>query len=172
MPGGSGLDIIRTMKQKNSKTGIIIVSAKNSIDDKITGLDIGADDYLTKPFHLSELNARIKSLIRRRSFDGKKEIVFNEIRITPEEMQVSVKGQQLDLTKKEFDLLLYFITNKGRVLTKEALVEHLWGDNMDASDSFDFIYTHIKNLRKKMLEKGGADYIKTVYGMGYKFGEK
>ncbi len=169
LPGGSGLDIIKDMKKQQSPAGIIIISAKNALDDKIVGLEIGADDYLTKPFHLSELNARINSVIRRRSFSGKKEIAFNEIKIIPDDMTVFVNDSVLTLTKKEYDLLLFFLSNKNRVVTKESIAEHLWGDNIDMVDSFDFIYTHIKNLRKKLIEKGSNDYIKTAYGMGYKF---
>ncbi len=169
LPDGNGLDIIRELKENQSETGIIIISAKNSLDDKLSGLGIGADDYLTKPFHLSELNARIKSIIRRRNFSGKKELLFNEIRIIPEAMQVFVNEKLIILTKKEFDLLIYFLSNKDRVLTKESLAEHLWGEVMDTADSFDFIYTHIKNIRRKVMEKGGRDYIQTIYGMGYKF---
>jgi DNA-binding response OmpR family regulator len=169
LPDGTGLDVIRELKKNKTGSGIIIISAKNSLDDKIAGLDIGADDYLTKPFHLSELNARIKSVIRRRNFQGNNEIVLNEIKILPEQMQVFINDKEIILTKKEFDLLIFFISNKNRVLTKEAIAEHLWGQEIDMADSFDFIYTHIKNLRKKMLEKGGHDYIHTIYGMGYKF---
>jgi len=171
LPGGSGLDVIRELKANKTETGIIIISAKNSLDDKVMGLDIGADDYLTKPFHLSELNARLKSVIRRRNFGGENEIVFNEFRILPEKMESYVNGKEINLTKKEFDLLVYFLSNKNRVLTKESIAEHLWGDEMDLADSFDFIYTHMKNLRKKILEKGGQDYIRTIYGIGYKFSE-
>jgi DNA-binding response OmpR family regulator len=169
LPDGNGLDIIRELKEDQSDTGIIIISAKNSLDDKLTGLGIGADDYLTKPFHLSELNARIKSIIRRRNFSGKNELIFNEIKIVPDAMQVFVNAKPIVLTKKEFDLLMYFLSNKDRVLTKESLAEHLWGEVMDTADSFDFIYTHIKNIRRKIMEKGGRDYIQTIYGMGYKF---
>jgi DNA-binding response OmpR family regulator len=171
LPGGNGLDIIRKLKKGDSQAGIIIISAKNSINDKVVGLDMGADDYLTKPFHLSELNARLKSLIRRRNFEGKTEIKLKEITIIPDIWigMVSVNNQQLSLTKKEYDLLMYFVSNKNRVLTKDAIAEHLWGDNIDSADSFDFIYNHIKNLRKKLIEKGCSDYIKTVYSMGYKF---
>lgn len=169
LPDGNGLDIIREIKGHLLECGIIIISAKNSLDDKIEGLDIGADDYLSKPFHLAELNARIKSIIRRRSFSGNNEIHMNEIRIIPNKMEVFVHDQELVLTKKEFDLLVFFISNKNRVLTKESIAEHLWGDEIDLVDSFDFIYTHIKNLRKKIMEKGGEDYIRTIYGMGYKF---
>jgi DNA-binding response OmpR family regulator len=169
LPDGNGLNVIRALKQNRSETGIIIISARNSLDDKITELEIGADDYLTKPFHLPELNARVKSIIRRRSFGGVNEIVFNDIRILPEQMEVWVNGQVLTLTKKEYDLLVFFVSNRDRVLNREAIAEHLWGDEMDMADSFDFIYTHIKNLRKKIIEKGGEDYIRTVYGMGYKF---
>jgi DNA-binding response OmpR family regulator len=169
LPDGSGLNVIRALKEKGSETGIIIISARNSLDDKITGLDIGADDYLTKPFHLPELNARIKSVIRRRSFGGVNEIVLNGLRILPEKMEVTVNDQLLNLTKKEYDLLIFFLSNRNRILSRESIAEHLWGDDMDMADSFDFIYTHIKNLRKKILEKGGEDYIKTAYGIGYKF---
>lgn len=172
LPGGSGLDIVKQLKKSKSKAGIIIISAKNSLDDKISGLELGADDYLTKPFHLSELNARIKSVIRRMSFDGGNEIVFEEITIQPEALTVIVKKQTVSLTKKEFDLLLFFVSNKNRVITKESIAEHLWGDDMDMADSYDFIYSHIKNLRKKLMEAGSGDYINTVYGAGYKFGSR
>jgi len=169
LPDGSGMKVIERLKKVKSKSGIIIVSARNSIDDKIEGLDVGADDYLTKPFDLSELNARVKSIIRRRNFDGQNEINFKEITILPDERVVSVHGRPTKLTKKEFDLLLYFVSNQNRVITKESIAEHLWGDDMDMADSFDFIYAHLKNLRKKILENGGGDYIQTVYGVGYKF---
>ncbi|MCP4459245.1 MAG: response regulator transcription factor [Cytophagales bacterium] len=169
LPDGSGLDVIQRLKTMKSKSGIIIVSAKNSTEDKIAGLDIGADDYITKPFDLSELNARIKSVIRRRSFDAQNEITFQEITIFPYDHLVTISGKPLNLTKKEFDLLLYFVSNKSRVITKESIAEHLWGDDMDMADSFDFIYSHLKNLRKKIEEIGGNDYIQTVYGIGYKF---
>src|SRR5574337_72560 len=169
LPGGNGLDIIRQLKKAKSKTGIIIISAKNSLDDKLLGLELGADDYLTKPFHLSELNARIKSVVRRMSFEGNKEIVFDAVRIDPEAQQVLVNGKKITLTKKEFDLLIFFISNKNRVVTKESIAAHLWGDSMDMADSYDFIYSHIKNLRKKLVEAGAPDYIRTIYGAGYKF---
>ncbi|MCY7410828.1 MAG: response regulator transcription factor [Chitinophagales bacterium] len=169
LPGGSGLTLIKDFKKENSETGVIIISAKNSLDDKIIGLELGADDYLTKPFHLSELNARIKSLIRRRNFKGENEIVAGEIKIIPEKLEVLIKEEQISLTRKEYDLLLFFIANKNRVLTKEAIAEHLWGEQSDAMDSFDFIYTHLKNLRKKIIDAGGEDYVKTIYGIGYKF---
>jgi len=169
LPDGNGLDIIKQLKKNDPQTGIIIITAKNSLDDKVTGLDIGADDYLTKPFDLSELNARIKSVLRRRNFSGQKEIIFNEIKVIPELTQVFVFDKELSLTRKEYDLLLFLISNKNRVISKDTIAEHLWGEDMELADSLDFIYTHIKNLRKKMLEKGGIDYVKTVYGIGYKF---
>ena len=172
LPDGSGMQVIEGLKKMKSKSGIIIVSAKNSLDDRIHGLDIGADDYLTKPFDLSELNARIKAIIRRRNFDAQNEISFKEIVVLPYDHLASVNGKPLHLTKKEFDLLLYFISNQNRVLTKEAIAEHLWGDNMDMADSYDFIYSHLKNLRKKIEDLGGKDYIQTVYGIGYKFAEE
>ena len=171
LPGGNGLDLVNELKKAKAKSGIIIISAKNSVEDKIKGLDIGADDYLPKPFNLAELNSRIKSVLRRRNFEGDKEIIFNEITVKPDHQIASVKNSGINLTKKEYDLLLFFIMNKNRILTKETIAEHLWGDDMDMSDSYDFIYTHIKNLRKKLIDNGSADYIKTVYGMGYKFGK-
>jgi len=171
LPDGSGLDIVRELKANYLDTGIIILSAKDSLDDKLLGLDLGADDYITKPFHLAELNSRIKSVIRRRKFNGNKEIIFNEIQIDPATAEVTVNAEIINLTKKEYDLLLFFISNKNRVLTKETIAEHLWGDNIDMIDSFDFIFTHIKNLRKKIVSNKGKDYIKTIYGMGYKFSE-
>jgi DNA-binding response OmpR family regulator len=169
LPGGSGLDIVKDLKKMSPNTGIIIISAKNSLGDKVSGLDLGADDYLTKPFHLAELNSRIKSLLRRRKFEGNKEIIAAEIKIIPDKFTVFVNDRTISLTKKEYDLLLFFISNKNRVLTKEAIAEHLWGDQADVADSFDFVYTHLKNLRKKILDKGGEDHIKTIYGIGYKF---
>jgi len=169
LPDGNGLNLVKSLKQIHPGTGIIIISAKNSLDDKIAGLDLGADDYLTKPFHLPELNSRIKSLLRRRKFDGKKEIVFDNIRIVPENRQAYINNEPLTLTKKEFDLLVFFIANPKRVLTKESIAEHLWGDFIDNSDSFDFVYSHIKNLRRKLFEKSGANYFQNVYGSGYTF---
>jgi len=171
LPDGNGLNIIKELKNIGEQTGIIIISARTALDDKIIGLEIGADDYLTKPFHLPELNARVKSIIRRKNFSGKKEIIYRDIKILPDSAEVFVNEQPVILTRKEFELLLFFISNKDRVLSKESLAEHLWGDEMDMSDSFDFIYTHIKNLRKKLLEKTKNDYIRTVYGMGYKFSD-
>lgn len=169
LPDGSGLDILKVIKEKKLEAGVIIVSANNSLDDRIQGLELGSDDYLTKPFHLSELNARVKSVIRRRSFQGSKEIVFNEIRINPDSRQVWVSDKEVVLTAKEYDLLMFFITNKGRVIPKDSIAEHLWGDHMDQADSFDFIYTHIKNMRKKLVQSGCKDYLSTVYGIGYRF---
>ncbi|RFS26329.1 DNA-binding response regulator [Chitinophaga silvatica] len=170
LPLGSGLDIVKELKSQESKAGIIIISAKDALEDKLTGLELGADDYLTKPFHLSELNARINAILRRKNFDGNPVINFNEITIKPASKTVLINNRSLTLTGKEYQLLLYFIANQHRVVTKSALASHLWGDEYDTAGSYDFIYTHIKNLRKKMLEAGGEDYINTVYGTGYRFG--
>ncbi|MBS1509254.1 MAG: response regulator transcription factor [Bacteroidetes bacterium] len=167
LPGGNGLSILKELRLNNKSDGVLIISAKNSIDDKVSGLMLGADDYLAKPFHLSELNARIAAIIRRKQFGGSSVINFHNITVDTQAKTAKVNGQSLDLTKKEFDLLLYFISNKGRVISKTAIAEHLWGDEMEGN--LDFIYTHIKNLRKKLQEAGDADYIKSVYGMGYKF---
>jgi DNA-binding response OmpR family regulator len=172
LPGGNGLDLIKTLKEQRPETGVIILSARNSLDDKLRGLDLGGDDYLTKPFHLAELNARIKALIRRRTFEGKAAIEFHEIAVQPTDMTVTVHGSPMELTKKEFDLLLFFISNKNRVLTKDAIATHLWGEQVDEASSYHFIYTHIKNLRKKLSEKGSGDYLRSMYGSGYKFSDR
>ena len=169
LPDGDGLKILHELKANNKTDGVIIISARNSINDKIIGLNLGADDYLPKPFHLSELSARVAAIIRRRAFDGNNTIVFNEISIDTLSKQASVENVLLNLTKKEYQLLLYFVVNKGKVISKNAIAQHLWGDNMSGSYNFDFIYTHIKNLRKKMQEAGSGDYLKAIYGMGYKF---
>ncbi|RIV74466.1 response regulator transcription factor [Flagellimonas aequoris] len=167
---GSGLDILKVLKKNKSQTPVIIISANNSLDDKLEGLDLGADDYLTKPFHLAELNSRIKAVLRRGKFGGTERIEFNEISIDTNSRTAYVDNSPIVLTRKEYDLLLFFITNKGRVLSKEIIAEHLWGDHSDLADNFDFIYVHINNLRKKLTETGGK-YIKTAYGSGYKFME-
>ncbi|MDX1627902.1 MAG: response regulator transcription factor [Fulvivirga sp.] len=169
LPDGSGLDILKFIKSKFTETGVLIISAKNALDDRVKGLELGADDYLAKPFHLAELNARVKAIYRRRQLSGASELNFNEIAIDTQTMEVKVNDHLLDLTKKEYEMLVYMIVNKNRVLTKQSIAEHLWGDYMDAMDSFDFVYQHIKNLRKKITQSGGKDYIQTMYGSGYKF---
>jgi len=168
LPDGNGLDLLQKIKATGNGAGVLIVSARNSLDDKLAGLDLGADDYITKPFHLSELNSRIRAVLRRRKFNGTKELVFSEFRLLPEQREVFVGDKKLQLTPKEYELLLYFVINKNRVLTRQSIAEHLWGDYMDMADRFDFVYTHLNNLRKKVRQAGGSDYIKTVYGIGYK----
>ena len=169
LPDGDGLKILSELKNNNKTDGVIIISAKNSINDRITGLNLGADDYLPKPFHLSELSARIAAIIRRRKFTGQNKIVFHEISIDTISRETFVHGSLMELTKKEYQLLLYFVVNKGKVISKNAITQHLWGDDINAQDNADIIYTHIKNLRKKLQEAGSGDYLKAVYGMGYKF---
>jgi len=169
LPDGSGIELLPIIKQTQENAGILILSAKNSLDDKIDGLDLGADDYMTKPFHMAELNSRVKALLRRNVYQGENVLKFNEIEINLTENQAYIEGALIELTKKEFSLLLYFVNNKNRILTKEAIAEHLWGEAIDGLDNFDFIYTHIKNLRKKIVKMNGTDYLKTVHGIGYKF---
>lgn len=169
LPYGSGLDIVEELKNMESKAGIIIISAKNSLEDKLTGLESGSDDYITKPFHLSELNARINAVLRRRSFGGNKIITFNEIKLNTDAQRITVNDKAVDLTEKEYRLLEYFIINQRRVLTKHAIAAHVWGDEYESVSNYDFIYTHIRNLRRKLVEAGSEDYIKTVYGSGYRF---
>lgn len=171
LPQGNGLDIIKHLKANQFNDGILIISAKNSLDDRLTGLDLGADDYLTKPFHLSELKSRVTAIVRRRSFNGNNLLKFNEIDIDLAAKTVKINDQPVKFTRKEYSLLLYFIANKGKVVSKSAIAEHLWGDSIDIADNFDFIYSHIKNIRKKLVEAGGKDYIYAAYGMGYKFNE-
>jgi DNA-binding response OmpR family regulator len=169
LPDGLGFDLIEALKGAKSTAGIIVISARNAVEDKIKSLDIGSDDYLTKPFHLSELNARIKSLMRRRKHGGVNEITFEEIKVNYASRKVYVNENEVSLSKKEYDLLMYFMANQDIALTKASMAEHLWGDNMDAADSFDILYSHVKNLRRKLTEKGANDYIQTIYGIGYKF---
>ncbi|MCM4157946.1 response regulator transcription factor [Gramella sp. AN32] len=165
---GSGLDLLKKLKQQHKKAGVIIISANNSLEDKLQGLDLGADDYITKPFHLAELNSRIKAVLRRGQFGGDDSIYFHEIKLDTLARSAYVNDMPIALTRKEYDLLLFFITNQGRVLSKAIIAEHLWGDDSDLLDNFDFIYVHINNLRKKLTNEG-AKYIQTAYGSGYKF---
>ena len=169
LPDGNGLTLLELVKSQKIDSSVLIISAKGSLDDKLSGLDLGADDYLAKPFHLAELLARLKAIYRRTKMQGFDELVFNEISVVNSQFQVLVKNQLLDLTKKEYDLLLFFLTNKDRVVGKNAIAHHLWGDYTDDLSNFDFVYQHVKNLRKKISAAGGRDYIRTVYGLGYKF---
>lgn len=169
LPDGNGLTILEELKRQNKQDGVIIISAKNALDDKIKGLQLGADDYLTKPFHLSELMARIYSIIRRKQFNNSNVLKQNELQIDLLAKTVSVNDQTIVLTKKEFDLLIYFIGNKNRVISKSTLAEHLSGDFADMLDNHDFVYAHIKNLKKKLYDAGCDHYLKTVYGTGYKW---
>ncbi|PZX57614.1 DNA-binding response OmpR family regulator [Algoriphagus ratkowskyi] len=169
LPGGDGFDILEHLRSQNKQDGVIIISAKNTLEDKIKGLNIGADDYLAKPFHHSELAARIHSVIRRKQFDPSNLITQNEIKIDLLSKTVHIDGNPIVLTKKEYDLLLFFIGNKNRVLSKSALAEHLSGDVADMFDSHDFVYAHVKNLKKKLNEADYGNYLKTMYGTGYKW---
>lgn len=169
LPDGDGMKLIENLRKIRKDDGLLIISARDSLDDKLIGLNMGADDYLVKPFHLSELKARVAAIVRRKSFQGNNTLDFEEIRIDFQAKHVTVLEQGVALTRKEYELLLYFIANKSKVVSKTAIAEHLWGDQIDSADSFDFIYTHVKNLRKKLLEAGSTDYIHSVYGMGYKF---
>jgi DNA-binding response OmpR family regulator len=168
LPGGSGMQLLKELKNNKKTDGVIIISAKNSIEDRITGLRLGADDYLVKPFHLSELAARINAIIRRKMYSGNNVIRFNEITIDTLAKEVKVKEDPIELTRKEYELLVYFLSNQRKVISKNALISHLWSQEMGTGESADIIYTHIKNLRKKLSEKGCGDYIKSLYGMGYK----
>ena len=167
LPDGNGFNILKELKLQNKTEGIIIISAKETLETKIEGFNLGADDFLTKPFHLSELLVRIQALIRRKNFKGHNIVVFNEIEIDVFSKTVKVNSQKIEVTKKEIDLLLYLIGNENRVLSKSAIAEHLSGDMADMLDNHDFVYAHIKNLKKKLNDAGSGDYIKSVYGLGY-----
>ena len=172
LPGGSGMQLLKELKNNKKTDGVIIISAKNSIEDRINGLRLGADDYLVKPFHLSELAVRINAIIRRKMHSGNNVIRFNEISIDTLAKEVRVKEDPVELTRKEYELLVYFLSNQRKVISKNALISHLWSQEMGTGESADIIYTHIKNLRKKLSEKGCGDYIKSLYGMGYKLTEQ
>jgi DNA-binding response OmpR family regulator len=169
LPDGNGFEILKELKHQNKTEGIIIISAKETLETRIEGLTLGADDFLTKPFHLSELMVRMQALMRRKHFNGSNILSYNEIDIDILSKTVKVKGRKLDITKKEIDLLLYLIGNENKVLSKSAIAEHISGDMADMLDNHDFVYAHIKNLKNKLREAGNIDYIKTVYGLGYKW---
>lgn len=169
LPDGSGFEILKELKRLNKSEGVIIISAKETLESRIEGLQLGADDYLTKPFHLSELLVRIQALIRRKNFSGQNILKFREIEVDTLAKTVKINGAQIELTKKEIDLLLYLIANKNKVLSKAAIAEHLSGDMADMLDNHDFVYAHMKNLKNKLKEGGSEDYIKTIYGLGYKW---
>jgi DNA-binding response OmpR family regulator len=169
LPDGDGFAILEYLRSTGKNECVLIISARNSLDDKIKGLNLGADDYITKPFHLAELKARLMAIFRRKAFDSNSLLSYSGITVDLLGRTVSVNDKAMVLTRKEYDMLLFFIANKGKVISKNAIAEHLWGDEMDTLDSFDFIYTHIKNLRKKLMELSGKDFFATIYGVGYKF---
>ena len=169
LPDGNGLTILEQLKKKKTKAGIIILSAKNSLDDKIMGLHLGADDYLTKPFHMTELNARVTAIVRRLKFEGNNDVILGNIHLDLDSKKIYIENKELVLKKKEYELLLFFISNKERIVSKTSLAEHIWGDNIDRIDSYDFLYSQIKNLRKRLNEYKSDYNIQAIYGMGYKF---
>ena len=168
LPDGNGLNLLEQLKKMHNRKNVIIISANDSLDDKVLGLELGADDYLPKPFHLAELNARIKSVIRRQRRDGEMDIRLANIRIVPDTFQVFVDDKEIELNRKEYDILLYFANRPGRLVNKNTLAESVWGDHIDQVDNFDFIYAQIKNLRKKLKDAGALAELKAVYGFGYK----
>ena len=168
LPGGSGLDILKELKKLDKSDNVIIISAKDSLDDKLTALELGADDYLTKPFHIAELNARIKSVLRRKSFGGKNTVELANVKLDLDDRTLDINNRPLLLNRKEFDILSYMVVNKNRLVNKTSLAEHVWGDHMDEADDYEFIYSQIKNLRKKLKESRAGIEIQAVYGLGYK----
>lgn len=172
LPDGDGLALLHELQATGKSGNVIIISAKDAVEDKVAGLELGADDYLAKPFHLSELNARIRSVIRRKSLGGDTSVSFGNVRVDMDSFTATVHGGRLNLARKEYDILCYFITRPGLVVDKVTLAESVWGDHIDQVDNFDFIYAQIKNLRKKMNEAGADVEIKAVYGLGYKLAPK
>lgn len=169
LPDGNGLDLLRDLQKEGHRMpNVIILSAKDSIEDKVTGLDLGADDYLPKPFHLAELHARLKSVLRRKQRDGEALLKYANVCVHPDSFKVEVDGKLIDLSRKEYDILVYFMNRSNRLIEKSILAEAVWGDSIDQADNFDFIYAQLKNLRKKLKEAGAELEIKTVYGFGYK----
>ena len=168
LPDGNGLELLQELKNLDKADSVIIISAKDSLDDKIKGLDLGADDYLTKPFHITELNARIKSVIRRKKSGGRRLLELENVKINIEERSVLVNDRSMDLNRKEFDILVFLVVNKNRIASKSAIAENIWGDYIDQANDFDFIYSQIKNLRKKLRNHKAKIDINAVYGMGYK----
>jgi len=167
LPDGNGLAILEHLKSVNKTNGVIITSARNSLDDKIKGLNLGADDYLTKPFHLSELNARIQAVIRRKKFDAPHTVSFSNIVIDINNRSVFVDNNPLSLTKKEFDILQHLLANRNRIIPKDSLAEYVWGDHMDHSDTYDFLFAHLKNLKRKLKQQNAQVEVRNVYGVGY-----
>ncbi|MFP4047608.1 MAG: response regulator transcription factor [Bacteroidales bacterium] len=172
LPDGDGMELVKEIRKHKEDVAILILTATHSLEYKVKGLELGADDYLTKPFHKAELNARIHSILRRKISNGQNILTLEEIKVDINSRTVWVNGNVLNLTPKEYDLLLYLIDNENRLITKEVIAEHLWGDNIDQADNFDFIYNHIKNLRRKIIKAGGSNYIHSMYGLGYKFERK
>ena len=168
LPDGNGLTLLKKLKEQHKQENVIIISAKDSIDDKVEGLELGADDYLAKPFHLAELNARIRSLIRRNQHQGENSIVQGNVKLLPDKFEVYVNNELLDLNRKEYDILSYFIARPNHLVDKAVLAEAVWGDHIDQVDNYDFIYAQIKNLRKKLKDIGANVEVKSVYGFGYK----
>ena len=169
LPGGDGLDLVKAARQNQDQSGIIIITARDALEERVKGLEVGADDYLVKPFHLSELVARIHSVTRRTRTRGEEVLKFGELQVFPGERKCMVKDAQVELTKKELDLLLYLMSNRNRVITKESIADYLWGDYGGGYGSYEFVYTHLKNLRRKLIEAGCPEYIQNIYGVGYRF---
>ncbi len=172
LPNGNGLQILSQLKAEEKSENVIIISAKDSLDDKLKGLELGADDYLTKPFHLAELNARVKAVLRRQKLNGKNTLQIANATLDLRERTFTVNNQKISLNRKEFDILNYFSLNLNRLITKSALAEHVWGDHSDNADNFDFVYYQIKNLRKKLQSANADIEIESVYGIGYKLIKK
>lgn len=168
LPGGSGLRLLERLKELRKSAGVIIISARDSLDDKVEGLELGADDYLAKPFHLAELSARIRSVIRRHQRDGQESLDAGNVRLFPDRQRVEVAGREVELVRKEYDILHYFMSRPGRMVNKATLAEAVWGDHIDQSDNFDFVYAQMKNLRRKLADAGADIELKAVYGFGYK----
>jgi DNA-binding response OmpR family regulator len=168
LPGGSGLDVLARLKELRKKENVIIISARDSVDDRVAGLELGADDYLPKPFHMAELMARIRSVLRRGRTGGSLTLDMGNVSLDPSSRRVTIGGKGVELLKKEFDILFYFMQRPDHLVDKAVLAEAVWGDYADESDNFQFIYAQIKNLRRKLKEANARIEIRSIYGFGYK----
>lgn len=168
LPGGSGLDLLAKLRDAGRRENVIIISARDAVDDRVAGLELGADDYLAKPFHMAELVARVRSVLRRGRSGGNLNIELGNVALDPTSRRVSIAGQSIELLKKEFDILLYFMQRPDHIVDKVTLAEAVWGDYADESDNFHFVYAQIKNLRRRLAEAEATIEIRSVYGFGYK----
>jgi len=168
LPDGDGLDLLNEISDNQERTSIIILTARSEVDDRVKGLQLGADDYLAKPFSLVELKARMQAIVRRKSGWNRDLITIGAFEMDLNSKSISYQKEEISLTKKEFTLLHFMVVNKNRVLNRFQLAEHLWGDHLEDDYQSNYIDVHIKNIRKKLGHFASTDWLETVRGLGYK----